>query len=67
VQQLGFELLQHPHSPDLAPSDYHIFGPLKEALHGRRIISDEEVKEAVHTWLREQPKSFSTGIQKLVE
>jgi len=69
VQQLGFELLQHPpYSPDLAPSDYHIFGPLKEALRGRRFASDEEVKEAVHTWLREQPKSFfSAGIQKLVE
>jgi hypothetical protein len=38
----------------------------KEAM--RRFISDEEVKEAVHTWLREQPKSFfSAGIQKLVE
>ena len=57
VQQLGFELLQHPpYSPDLAPSDYH------------RFASDEEVKKAVHTWLREQPKSFfSAGIQKLVE
>jgi len=69
VQQLGFTLLQHPpYSPDLARSDYHIFGPLKEALHGRRFTSDEEVKEVVHTWLREQPKSFfSAGIQRLVE
>jgi hypothetical protein len=33
-----------------------------------QITSDEEVKEAVHTWLREQLKSFfSAGIQKLVE
>jgi len=67
-QQLGFELQHAPYSPDLAPSDDHIFGPLKEALRGRRFASDEEVKEAVHTWLREQPKSFfSAGIQKLVE
>jgi histone-lysine N-methyltransferase SETMAR len=52
VQQLGFELLQHPpYSPDLAPSDYHIFGPLKEALRGRGFASDEELKEAVHTRL----------------
>jgi len=43
-------------------------GPLKEALRGRRFTSNEEVKEAVHIWLREQPKSFfSAGIQKLVE
>jgi histone-lysine N-methyltransferase SETMAR len=68
VQQLGFERLQHPpYSPDLAPSDYHIFGPLKEALRSRRFTSNEEVKEAMHTWLREQPKSFSTGIPELVE
>ena len=69
VQQLGFELLQHhPYSPDLVPSDYHIFSPLKEVLRGCRFSSDEEVKEAVHTWLPEQPKSFfSAGIQKLVE
>jgi len=43
-------------------------GPLKEVLHGRRFTSNEEVKEEVHTWLREQPKSFfCAGIQKLVE
>ena len=69
VRQLGFELLQHPpYSPDLAPSNYHIFDPLKEALCRRRFTSDEEVKEAVHTWLRKQLKSFFyAGIQKLVE
>jgi hypothetical protein len=40
---------------------------LKEALRGRRFTSDEEVKEAVHAWVREQLKSFfSAGIQKLV-
>jgi len=43
-------------------------GPLKEALGGRRFTSNEEVKEVVHIWLREQPKSFFfAGIQKLVE
>ena len=52
VQQLGYELLQYlPYSLDLAPSDYHIFGPLKEALRGSRFASDEEVKKAVHIWL----------------
>jgi hypothetical protein len=33
------------------PSDYHLFGPLKDALRGRRFTSDEEVKEAVNEWL----------------
>ena len=43
-------------------------GPLKKALCGRRFTSNEEVKEAVHAWFWEQPKSFfCAGIQKLVE
>jgi plasmid stabilization system protein ParE len=33
--QNGWELLSHPpYSPDLAPSDYHLFGPLKDRLRG---------------------------------
>ena len=39
--KLGFTVLEHPaYSPDLAPSDYHLFGPLKQALRGRRFTSD---------------------------
>jgi hypothetical protein len=35
IRQLKFELLPHlPYSPDIAPSDYFMFGPLKEALCG---------------------------------
>jgi hypothetical protein len=44
-----------------------LFGPLKEALRGRRFTVDQEVKEAVHAWLAAQPKTFvSEGIRKLV-
>jgi hypothetical protein len=57
-----------PYSPDLAPSDYHLFGPPKEALRGCRFTSDQEVKEAVHAWLAAQPKTFFfEGIRKLVQ
>ena len=67
--KLGFTGLEHPtYSPDLAPSDYHLFGPLKDALTGRRFTSDEGVKKAVHEWLAAQPKTFfSEVIQKLLE
>ena len=69
VNKLGFEVLQHPaYSPDLAPSDYHIFAPLKDALQGRKFSSDEAVQKAVHEWLCDQPKTFfSDGIHKLVD
>ena len=35
IQDLSFECLPHrPYSPDLVSSDFHVFGPLKEAMGG---------------------------------
>jgi len=60
--KLGFTVLEHPaYSPDLAPTGYHLFGPHKDALRGRRFTSDEGVKEAVHERLAAQPKTFFCG------
>ena len=53
------------YSPDLAPSDFHLFRYLKEFLGGNRFATDDEVKEAVKDWLYSQAADF--GIQKLVE
>jgi histone-lysine N-methyltransferase SETMAR len=51
--QNGWELLSHPpYSPDLASSDYHLFGPLKVHLKGHHYKTDEAVQEAVRSWLR---------------
>jgi hypothetical protein len=51
--QHGWELLSHPpYSPDLAPSDYHLLGPLKYHLRGHYYETDEAVQEAVRSWLR---------------
>jgi hypothetical protein len=48
------------------PSDFHVFGPLKEAMGGKFFRSDEEVQQSVHEWLRSQPKDFfSRGIHAL--
>jgi hypothetical protein len=67
IQDLSFECLPHlPYSPDLAPSDFHVFGPLKQAMAGKAFRSDEEVQQAVHEWLLSQPKEFfSRGINLL--
>jgi len=56
--------MEHPaYSSDLAPSDFRLFGPLKNALRGRRCScddddDDDDVREAVHQWLRTPPKTF---------
>ena len=35
IEEMSWELLQHPpYSQDLVPSDFHLFGPLKESLGG---------------------------------
>jgi hypothetical protein len=38
------------HSPDLAPSDYHLFPYLKNWLRSQRFKNDE-MMEGVKTWL----------------
>ena len=47
IEEMGWELLQHlPYSPDLAPSDFHLFGPLKESLGGIKFDNNEECSAA---------------------
>ena len=67
IHECGFELVPHPpYSPDLAPSDFHLFPNLKKALAGRRFASDNDVMTAVEEFLWSQPKDFfSTGIRAL--
>jgi len=56
---LGFQRLDHPpYSPDLAPSDYHLFPGLKNQLKGCHFSSDVEVIAAAETWLDGQPTEF---------
>ena len=41
----------------MAPSDFHLFGPMKEHLRGQKFADDDEVMEAVQSWLKATPKS----------
>ena len=55
---LGFQCFDHPpYSPDLAPSDYHLFPELKKQFKGCHFSSDAEVITAA-TWLDGQPSEF---------
>ena len=43
TQKMKWNVLPHPpYSPDLAPSDYHLFGPLKEHLGEKRFHNNEK-------------------------
>ena len=68
IASFGWTTVTHPpYSPDLAPSDYHLFGPLKEGVRGQHFTSDQEVKHAVRNWLKMQPADFyKAGIVSLV-
>ncbi|UYV61856.1 hypothetical protein LAZ67_1006861 [Cordylochernes scorpioides] len=65
----GFEVLEHPaYSPDLAHSDYFLFGLLKKELKGKRFDSDEDVQKVVQDIFHTLPKSaYKEGIYKLPE
>ena len=47
----GHCLDHSPYSPDLAPSDYHLFPGLKKQLKVRHFSSGTEVIAAAETWL----------------
>ncbi|CAI6370152.1 unnamed protein product [Macrosiphum euphorbiae] len=66
--QFGWDVLDHPpYSPDVAPSDFHMFPALKKHLGGMKLANNEEVHEAVISFLREAAGSwFEEGIQKFV-
>jgi transposase len=68
LKTLKFEVLSHlPYSPDLAPSDFHFFPHLKRDLKGTHFTSDDEVKQAVMSWIKQRtPEFFTDDRRKLV-
>jgi hypothetical protein len=67
-ETLMFEVLSHPPcSPDLAPSDFHFFPHFKRNLKGTHFTSDDEVKHAVTSWIKQRtPEFFIDGMRKRV-
>jgi len=68
LPQFRWDIMDHPpYSPDLLPSDYHLFLHMKRFLAGKQFRSDAEVETTVNNWLQQQAVDFfDTGIQKLV-
>jgi hypothetical protein len=49
----------HPaHSAALAPSDYHLYGPVRQALNTYNFASENELKQSFHDVLQSQGTEF---------
>jgi hypothetical protein len=50
------------------PRSDTLFGPIKDALHGRHFADDSELKQNLHDVLQSQgPEFYNTGIQCLTQ
>ena len=67
IHDCGFKMIKHPpYSPDLAPSDFHLFPKLKTAISGTHFQSDDDVIHVVDDFLNGQGKDFfKNGIETL--
>lgn len=65
--ELGWEVVPHPpYSPDLAPSDYHLFRSLQNHLAAKQFDDLESLKRDILHFFESKPLSFySEGIHAL--
>ncbi|UYV62508.1 hypothetical protein LAZ67_2000896 [Cordylochernes scorpioides] len=69
LENFKWKIFTHPpYSPDLAPSDFHLFPALKLHLGGKHFANDEEVQAEANHWLRRQDTAwYNSGIKKLLQ
>ncbi|KAG5324292.1 MOS1T transposase, partial [Pseudoatta argentina] len=69
LETLEWEVLPHPlYSPDIAPSDFHLFRSMAHGLADRRFHSYEEAQKWIDSWIASKDMSFfRRGIHVLPE
>ena len=67
LQQLGWEVLPHPpYSPDLAPSDFHLFRSLSHHLKEKHFDDSDHLKMTIDTFfINKTPEFYASGINQL--
>lgn len=65
----GWEVLPHPpYSPDLAPTDYHLFLSLSNAMQGKTFIDEDDMERWLNNFFESKPEEFyAGGIKSLYE
>ena len=68
IKLFNWEIFDHaPYSPDLAPSDYHLFTMMKVWLGPSVPTTNEELMDGVSNWLHNfAAPFFDEALQKLV-
>ncbi|KAG5324841.1 MOS1T transposase, partial [Pseudoatta argentina] len=69
LETLKWKVVPHPlYSPDIAPSDFHLFRSMAHGLADRRLHSYEEAKKWIDSWKASKDMSlFRRGIHVLPE
>ncbi|GFO33149.1 histone-lysine N-methyltransferase SETMAR [Plakobranchus ocellatus] len=68
LQRYDWKILPHlAHSPDLAPSDFHLFGPLKRHLEGMAFETEDYLISELRNWFDNLDIDFfRVGINSLL-
>ncbi|KOC67386.1 Histone-lysine N-methyltransferase SETMAR, partial [Habropoda laboriosa] len=68
LNELGYETLSHPpYSPDLPPTDYHLFNHLENFLREKNFKTQAAAENAFEEFVDSRiPEFYNTGIKKLV-
>ena len=69
IMSFNWEVLPHPpYSPDIAPSDYHLFRSLQNHLSNKIYENDDQLKNDLNLFFSQKSeKFFEEGIKKLVD
>lgn len=69
LKTLKWEVLPHPpYSPDIAPSDYHLFRSMAHSLSEQKFTSYEECQRWLDSWIASKDEAFFRhGIRTLPE
>ena len=68
IAELQWEIMSHPpYSPDLSPTDFHLFLSLDNHMKNREFINEGDIKNEVNKFFLSKTKDFyKNGISKLL-